>query len=100
LAAKTVPQLSAAFVILPKEELKDLSGTADLLPMSAAPHLEAHDPVAAARAKYRAELAEIVNELADELGYSNGTFVQAARKGAVAVTEETSELVVAARLAL
>jgi hypothetical protein len=68
--------------------------------MSAALRLEAHDPVAEARRKYRAELLEIVNELAGKLGYADGTFVQATRKGALSVTDETSELVIAARMAL
>jgi len=68
--------------------------------MKAIVHLEARDPIAAARKRYRAELLGIVEELATELGYENGEFVKATRKGALAVTDETNELVIAARIAL
>ena len=68
--------------------------------MNAAVHLEARDPAAAARKRYRAELLGIVEELASELGYKNGEFVKATRKGAMAVTDETNELVIAARMVL
>jgi hypothetical protein len=68
--------------------------------MNAVVHLEARDPFAAARKRYRAELLEIVEELAAELGYETGEFVKATRKGAVAVTDKSNELVIAARIVL
>jgi len=66
--------------------------------MSAALHLETHDPHAKARAKYRGELSEIVDELARELNYHPGSFARAARAGRVPETPETRDLLVAARL--
>jgi hypothetical protein len=68
--------------------------------MSAALELEPRDPFAAARAKYRAELSGIVDELARDLGYEPGAFAAAARRGQVEETPETVELLVAAKLAL
>jgi hypothetical protein len=68
--------------------------------MSAALSLDAHDPIAEARAKYRGELAGIVDELAQELDYTPGMFAPAARAGFVEETPETRDLLVAARLFL
>ena len=68
--------------------------------MSAALKYEAHDPHAEARAMYRAELAEIVDELAQELDYQPGGFARAARRGGVQETLETRDLLVTARLFL
>jgi hypothetical protein len=81
-----------------RKEVKNPGRTVDETTMSAALHLEAHDPFAEARAKYRAELAGIVDELAQELEYQPGRFAAAARAGLVDETPETSELLVVARL--
>jgi hypothetical protein len=66
--------------------------------MSAALKYEAPDPHEQARAKYRAELASIVDELAEDLDYRPGAFAAAARRGRIAETRETRDLLVAARL--
>jgi len=66
--------------------------------MSAALQLEAPDPYAKARQKYRAELSGILDELAQELDYDAGSFAAAARAGRVDETPETRDLLVAARL--
>ena len=68
--------------------------------MSAALEIEPHDPFAAARAKYRAEMSGVVDELARDLGYEPGAFAAAARRGAIEETPETVELLVAAKLVL
>ena len=68
--------------------------------MSAALKYEAHDPHAEARARYRAELAEIVDELAQDLDFDPGRFAVAARAGFVEETRETRDLLVAAQLFL
>jgi hypothetical protein len=66
--------------------------------MSAPLPLEAYDPIAEARAKYRSELAGIVDELAQDLDYRPGAFAAAARAGVVEETPETRDLLIAARL--
>lgn len=66
--------------------------------MSVALQLEPPDPVAEARARYQGELDVIVDELAAELGYTPGTFLAAARNGWIAETDETRDLLVAARV--
>jgi hypothetical protein len=66
--------------------------------VSVALQLEPPDPVAEARARYQGELGDIVDELAADLGYAPGTFLAAVRTGRVADTDETADLLVAARL--
>ena len=66
--------------------------------MSAALKYEAPDPHALARAKYRGELASIVDELAQELDYRPGAFAAGVRAGRVEETPETRDLLIAARL--
>ena len=68
--------------------------------MSAALKYEPPHPNAKARAKYRAELASIVDELAQELDYRPGAFAAGARAGRIEQTPETHDLLVAARLFL
>jgi hypothetical protein len=67
--------------------------------MNAALRLEQYDPHTQARAKYRAELSGILDELAEGLDYRPGSFAKAAKAGRVADTPETHDLLVAARLA-
>jgi hypothetical protein len=66
--------------------------------VSVALQLDPPDPIAEARARYRGELGDIVAELAADLGYEPKTFVANVAAGRVAETDETAELIVAARL--
>ena len=66
--------------------------------MAAVARVELRDPVAEARARYRQELAGVLDELSEPLGYEPGDFAEKARRLAVQETPETADLLVLAHV--